>query len=228
MTTPSDPEFAARRTAARARLNAMDGALGGTIGDRNILFNEVYRLAQGDAAAVPWAELAPRELLVEWANTVPHHTGDAIDIGCGLGDNAQFLREIGYQVSAFDISPVAITWAQRRFPEKMIDFRQADLFDLPVEWLGAFDLVHETYTVQAMVGDQRARALRAIAGLVAPGGRLLVITRGRDDDADPDGPPWPISRAELKMLEELGLFIEKFDDLTHRDIRHFRITYCRS
>ena len=227
MSGPGDPDFAARRTAARARLDAMDGALGGAIRDRNILFDEVYRLAEGDAAAVPWAELAPRQLLVEWAGNQPHHTGSAIDIGCGLGDNADYLHKLGYRVSAFDISQVAIDWARQRFAPATIDFRQADLFDLPAQWQGAFDLVHETYTVQAMTGDQRAHALRAIAGLVAPGGQLLVIARGRDDDVAPSGPPWPISRAELDEIGQCGLSLEHFDDIEHKDIRHFRATYRR-
>lgn len=40
-------------------------------------------------------------------------------------------------------------------------------------------------------------ALRAAGAAVAPGGTLLVIATAREDDEGADGPPWPLTRAEI-------------------------------
>ena len=70
------------------------------------------------------------------------------------------------------------------------------LFNPPADWLAAFDLVHECYTLQALPDAARAEALRRIARFVRPGGRLLVIARARDGSGPVAGPPW---RASMRL-----------------------------
>lgn len=38
----------------------------------------------------------------------------AVVIGCGLGDDAEYLASMGYEVTAFDISPTAIAMCHTR------------------------------------------------------------------------------------------------------------------
>ena len=81
--------------------------------------------------------------------------------------------------------------------------------------MAASILVQETYTLQALPVDMHADASRRLAGLIAPGGRLLVICRSRDEDEVPDGPPWPIAYSELAPILECGLeeiSVERLDD----------------
>lgn len=40
--------------------------------------------------------------------------GEALEIACGLGGNSIFLAEMGYEVTAFDISDVAVDFVQER------------------------------------------------------------------------------------------------------------------
>ena len=194
-------------------------------------FEDLYASAGGDASLIPWAGLEPHPALVEWMRRQPRPTPGvrAIDVGCGLGDNAAFLAKCGYETTAIDISPSAIEWAKKRHG-KVADFRVADLFDLPGDLRGAFDLVHETYTIQALPIGMRARVMAAIASLLAPGGRLLVICRSRPDGTEAEGPPWPLCRAELATFGRLGLkrlgfeeFIEERED--GRRIPHFIVVY---
>ncbi len=213
------------------RMQAETKARGGAFTD---WFEELYAKADGDAALVPWGDQEPRQGLVEWMVGRPGAEGaKALDVGCGLGDNAVFLERNGYDVTAIDLSKSAIKWAAKRFADSAVRFRQADLFDLPEDLVGAFDLVHETYTLQALPEEIRPKLFEAIADLVAPGGRLLVITRSRAEGEASDGPPWPLAKSQLDAFLSLGLrqlsltkTIEVKPD--GRQIPHLRIEYQKT
>lgn len=225
-------KFAERRAAARLRVGEL---LARSHADGNDLawFDQLYRAAGDDPAQVPWADLEPHPGLAEWiGRSGMLHEGRAIDIGCGLGDNAEALSDAGYDVTAFDLSDTAIGWAKQRFARTRVKYHTADLFSLPADWKHAFDLVHECYTIQSLRHEFRKRAFDAVASLVAPGGLLLVICRARPDDVEPDGPPWPLSRAELAQFEQFGLIERSFQDFVVRkpdgEVPHFRVLYSRA
>ncbi len=213
------------------RLQAENLAKGGEFTD---WFEELYAKADGNAAMVPWGDQEPRQGLVEWMSTRPQGGGaKALDVGCGLGDNAAFLDANGYDVTAIDLSHSAIEWAEKRFADSAVKFRQADLFDLPDELIGQFDLVHETYTLQALPDTIRPKLFQAIADLIALDGRLLVITRSRDADVVPDGPPWPLAKSELDAFLALGMSERSVTKTVEvkpdgRQIPHLRIEYQKT
>ncbi|ADZ70815.1 class I SAM-dependent methyltransferase [Polymorphum gilvum] len=203
--TANDDDFLGRREAARTRLDGLAGARDGDPAERGAWFQAVYDSAGDDPAAVPWADLAPKDVLVDWLVRHPGEGRRALDIGCGLGDNAEAIAAAGYRTSAFDLAPGAIEWARKRFPDSPVDYRVGDLFALPTDWVGNFGLVHECYTIQALDDPLRSQAFAAIAALLAPGGTLLVITRTRAEGCAADGPPWPLMPSELVRFEALGL-----------------------
>lgn len=203
--------FQKRRDEAREKINAMDEGALHDEAERQAFFNAVYQQAAGDAAFVPWADLKEKDQLKQWLEensgikSSPALT--AMDVACGLGDNAEALARAGYATTAFDLAADAIEWAKKRFPESTVSYHQADLFDLPQDWLGAFDLVHECYTLQALAPGRVERTAAAIASLVKPGGTLLVFTRIRPDGAEADGPPWPLEESATRIFEKLGLVL---------------------
>ena len=211
---PGDAAFEARRLAARARLDAIDDA-GARDPYRRAWFEAVYDTAGADAAQIPWADLAPHPLLASWlaAFGVTANEARALDVGCGLGDNAAALAAAGFRTIGFDLSPRAIGWAQSRFAD--VTFVTADLFNPPPEWHGAFDLVHECYTLQALPDAPRAEAIDQLASFVRAGGRLLVIARARGGPGPVAGPPWPLSRDEvMSVVTQHGLTLETIEELT--------------
>ena len=226
---PGDPDFEQRRLAARARLDAIDDA-GKSDPYRRAWFAAVYESAGSDAAQIPWADLGPHPLLTAWLATAsaPAAGARALDIGCGLGDNAAAIAARGWRTTAFDLSPRAIRWAQSRFPE--VDFLAADLFRPPADWNGAFDLVHECYTLQALPDAPRAEAIAQIASFVSAGGRLVLIARARNTSGPAAGPPWPLARDEVMSVTAHGLAAEAVEELADpADGKpHWRAVFRRS
>ncbi len=222
-------DFAAKRRKARESTGLIH-ADADARGEPLAWFDEVYRRADGDSAKVPWADEETHPGLAEWiARSGTIHEGRALDVGCGLGDNAEALSAAGYDVTAFDLSPIAVNWARKRFPDSPVAYVTASLLDLPGEWLNRFDLVHETYTLQALKPVERAAAFPAVASLVAPGGTLLVISRVRDEDAVIAGPPWPLTCNELMQFENLGMVARACQSFSVLDgkhkVDHFRAVF---
>ena len=84
-------------------------------------------------------------MLVELVDALP--AGTALDLACGTGRNAVYLARSGWQVTAVDASPVAIT--RLRQVEPRVDARLADLErgEFVIE-PAAFDLVCDFYYLQ--------------------------------------------------------------------------------
>ena len=196
-------------------------------------FDALYARAEGARGFIPWSEAAPRFKLIEWLKE-QDATGNglaglrAVDVGCGLGDNARCLKAAGLDVLGFDISSHAVEWAARNFGDLGIRFEVADILHLPTKWHGRFDIVHETYNLQAMPTEYVEPAIHAIASLVAPGGRLLVMTRGRLDHEEVLRPPRPLTLDQLKGFERAGLCqvkLEEFFSEGENPIRHYLAEY---
>jgi SAM-dependent methyltransferase len=195
-------------------------------------FEALYSAAEGDPNIVPWADMHPNPNFVDWLDS-SHIIGTgkkALKIGCGLGDDAEILAERSFDVTAFDISSSAIAWCRKRFPLSSVNYIIQDLFESPLSWNQAFDLVLEVYTLQVLPPELRPSAIEQIAGYVAPGGTLLVICRGREPEDDPGQMPWPVMREELKGFEQQGLREVSFEDFIDDEnppVRRFRVIYER-
>ncbi|MEV4537538.1 class I SAM-dependent methyltransferase [Asanoa sp. NPDC049518] len=184
-------------------------------GDPTGWFERLYTAAASGAASVPWDREAPHSLLAEWAarSGVSGAGRRALVVGAGLGRDAEFVAGLGFDVVAFDISATAIASAKERHPDTSVDYVVADLFDLPREWRGAFDLVVESMTVQSLPDPPRRTAIAQVGPLVAPGGMLLVIAAGRDPETEFDGPPWPLTRDEIDAFAVDGLTIDGVEEI---------------
>lgn len=195
-------------------------------------FDALYARAGGEPDIIPWADMVPNPNLLQWLDAHPLAGAhlSALEIGCGLGDNAEALSRRGFRVTAFDISRTAIAWAVKRFPRSPVSYTVQDLFKPPPSWHGAFDLVVESYTLQVLTPELRPQAIAAISRFVAPEGILLVICRGREDEEDRGKMPWPLTRRELAGFDGNGLERVEFEDYVDSEdppVRRFRAVYRR-
>jgi SAM-dependent methyltransferase len=178
-------------------------------------FEPLYAAAEAGEAVVPWHSGVANPLLVEWtgAGDLDGRERRAVVVGCGLGDDAEHVAGLGFATVAFDIAPTAIRGARRRFPDSSVEYVVADLLDPPEAWRRAFDLVVESITVQALPDPPRAEAIANVAELVAPGGTLLVIAAAREAGEPANGPPWPLTRAEVEAFATGGVEAVRIEDL---------------
>lgn len=129
-----------------------------------------------------WSGRANAALVDVAAGLAP---GRALDLGCGEGGDAIWLAEHGWRATGIDIAPSAIAHAraaadQRGLTPDGIEFVVGDLETLRDD--ARYDLVTACF-LQSPVALARDDILRRGAELVAPGGRLLIVTH-----AVP--PPW--------------------------------------
>jgi 2-polyprenyl-3-methyl-5-hydroxy-6-metoxy-1,4-benzoquinol methylase len=171
-------------------------------------FDVLYQEAKDDFTQIPWAKMKPHPYFQDWLDNLAqiNRNHSALVIGCGLGDDAEALANVGFSnVTAFDISPHAINWCKQRFPQSSVNYVVADLFQIDSSWQHKFDLVYECRNIQALPLSVRSEVISSIANLVAQDGILLVINRLRDTDEEPQGPPWALSLQEFNSFTQFGL-----------------------
>ncbi len=191
----------------RRRLQALSDAAEND-GEPLRWFEDLYKSAQGDSTQIPWAKMDVNPILkdeLERESLVP---GRALMVGCGLGDDAVYLEQLGWDVVAFDLSPSCITWCKERFVSSSVIWEVADVTHPPEEWLNEFDLVVEIHILQAIPVGIREKAVKVLPTFLKPNGRIISIGReftNRTIGETP--PPWPLSRTWLRerfsSLEEV-------------------------
>jgi SAM-dependent methyltransferase len=198
-------------------------------GDATGWFETVYA---ADDVAVPWDRPTANPLLTDWASGLSGAGRTAVVVGCGLGRDAEFVASLGFTTTAFDVAATAVRTARERNPGSAVDYRVADLLDLPAAWSAGFDLVVESHTVQALPRAWRAAATAGVRALTGAGGTLLVIAAVQPEDAPvPVDPPWPLTRPEIDAFGTDGLLVgrvETFPDTSGPSGHRWRATFTRS
>lgn len=185
--------------------------------DPTAIFERMYTAAAEGGPDLPWDRGGPHPLIVERLGSTDGGGRRALVVGAGLGGDAEFAAGLGFAVTAFDVSPTAVQMVHERHPGSSVDYRVADLLDLPAEWVEAFDLVIECLTVQSMPVEFHSPATEAVARMVATGGSLLVVATGRDHDGAIDGPPFPLTRAEVEAFATAGLEAVRIEEIRETD-----------
>jgi SAM-dependent methyltransferase len=118
-----------------------------------------------------WSGQPNGSLETELTNQTP---GRVLDLGCGEGADAIWLATLGWEVTATDISDVAIERARQAADGAgvTVDFRTDDAITHPPSE-SSFDLVIMSYP--ALAREAGLIAMQAIAKSVVRGGELMVI-----------------------------------------------------
>ena len=106
--------------------------------------------------------------------------GRALEFGCGMGANAVWLAEQGWQVTAVDFSSAAIDRAKQLAGERGVDVDFVVADASMYRPAGEFDLVTSFYV--QLASDKRRVMLATASDVLAPGGTLLFVSH---DEASP-------------------------------------------
>jgi SAM-dependent methyltransferase len=191
-------------------------------------FEKLYESGKSDLSLIPWADLKPNPNLIEFINKNNSiiRYGSCLVVGCGLGDDAEYLSTIGFKVDSFDISSTSIEICKGRFPKSNVKYFVDDITCLKTKEL--YDFVFEAYTLQVLPVDLREKAIRLLPSLINNNGQLLLISRARDKNENKGNMPWPLTIEELEILMS-NLNCISFEDYwdTNEDpkVRRFRALY---
>lgn len=95
-----------------------------------------------------------------------------LDVGCAQATLALQLAEMGHRVTALDMRPQFLEYAQSRYTDGDIQFVCANVLEDPIE--GQFDLIFANQIIEHLVYP--ARMLDRLRVLLSAGGRLVVTT----------------------------------------------------
>ncbi|MCT4622107.1 MAG: class I SAM-dependent methyltransferase [Schleiferiaceae bacterium] len=188
--------------------------LGINEGKPNDWFETLYSRSDESGEGVPWANMAPHPLFSSWLKVHPLNGNGkkALVVGCGMGDDAIALENLGFKVTAFDVAESAIELCKKRFPNTTVNFVQGDLLAGIPGWKHQFDFVLEIFTIQALPPKYEAKLIQHVSDFVAPQGELMVITEVQKAKRTYDvGPPWLLNEDYVAKFENKGLSLKSLD-----------------
>src|ERR1700735_159925 len=168
-------------------------------------------------ATPPWDTKAPKENVIAWQEGGWVH-GRVLDIGCGLGDNAVYLAQQGFNVTGLDLSPTALITAERRSKDAGVTVKFAVTDSTKLEgYTDAFDTVVDSGMFHCLADDAKRSYAAAAHRATKPGATLLLSCFS---DANPSDEEWPrpaVSEQTLRdVLGGAGWDIESLEPTTWR------------
>lgn len=146
-----------------------------------------------------------------------------LELGCGSGINAVWLAQQGFDVTAIDITPLAIEKARERAAAAGVNvhFAVDDVLNLAQEY-EPFPFFFDRGCYHAVRRENVQAYLRTLREVTAPGSLGLVLTGNAKEPSAPGQGPPVVSEAEL--YAELGAVFEivrlrefRFDDLEKKE-----------
>ena len=137
-------------------------------------YDDRYRQVHGQN--LQWFDDGPSPIVAEVLKRY-NINGKILEVGCGEGRDGGWLMGRGYDVLATDVSPAAVAYARKRFPEFADRFQVLDCLTETLEEKFAF--LYAVAVVHMLVPDaDRDGFYRFIRDHLASGGMALICTMG--------------------------------------------------
>ena len=121
----------------------------------------------------PWLE--------RWRDVLVGHGKRALELGCGVGYDTEVLLKWGFDVTALDVSQVAVEYSKRRNPDavhQVMDLRNIEVL------AGSFDVVVAGLSLHYFRRKETLVVFRHVHRLLNPDGILAFRVNAFDDVAD--------------------------------------------
>ena len=158
--------------------------------------------------------------------------GSVLVPGSGLGRDVRLLAAQGAEVLGLDIAPEAVRQAEAFSRVGSECYVSGDFLNLSTELEGRFDWVVEHTCLCALEPDLRQLYADAVHAALKPGGRFLAIFFRDVGEYEGDGPPHPISAAQIDSLFGAGFeAVERFVPMQSYPSRPYGseevVLYCK-
>jgi SAM-dependent methyltransferase len=154
----------------------------------------------------PWESGTPSEELVRALSEGIIRPCPVLELGCGTGADAVWMARRKFDVTAVDVSPMAIERARTRaeMADASLRFVLEDVFRFAKQNAETFDLVYDAGFYHFIRRVDLVRFLDLLWRVTKPGSLYLVMA-GSDQETASGGPP---QVSEETMRSELGRLFE--------------------
>jgi len=163
--------------------------------DKESWWSDLYRNNESR-----WELNAPSQALPALVPRLKLQRSRILIAGAGSGNDAAWFAEQGHIVTAVDFSEEAVARARAKYGHLAnLKFLQADVFNLPAEMTGAFDIVFEHTLYCAITPSKRNDLVKVWRRVLSDHGYLMGVFFAFDK---PFGPPFGGSEWEIRARLE--------------------------
>ena len=121
----------------------------------------------------------PAKLLTEWLPRLKLGGGNALDLGCGAGAEAEWLARNGFTVDAVEKNPIMAQAARERCQGLPVNVIEDDFLVFNFE-LGKYSLVTAINSLPFIAKERCRMLLEDVQESIAPGGAAILAVYGPD------------------------------------------------
>ena len=144
------------------------------------------------------------------------HRRRVLDLGCGAGRLAFYLRPLTDKYVGVDFSPHMVQYCQRNFSG--LSFAQGDMRDLTQFDAGSFDTVFAINNLfDAVSHEDRLQVLGEVRRVLAAGGLLVFSAHNRNCTLGTAAPQLEFNLNPLYQLREVAAYLRSV--VNHRRIK---------
>jgi SAM-dependent methyltransferase len=121
----------------------------------------------------------PAKLLTDWTPRLKLGGGNALDLGCGAGAEAEWLARNGFTVDAVEKNPIMAQAARERCQGLSVNVVEGDFLNFSYE-LGKYRLATAINALPFIAKDRCRMLIEDIKESLAPGGAVVLAVYGLD------------------------------------------------
>jgi 2-polyprenyl-3-methyl-5-hydroxy-6-metoxy-1,4-benzoquinol methylase len=114
------------------------------------------------------------DITLEFVKNAAPPPARVLDLAAAQGNFSLTLAELGYQVVWNDLRGDLIEYVQKKYDFGSIDFRPGNVFELPIEEIGRFDIILATEIIEHVAHPDDF--LRKLSSLLKDDGTIVLTT----------------------------------------------------
>ena len=158
---------------------------------------------------IGWDLNGPTPIFEKIANKLK--PGRVIILGSGRGHDAIIFSKLNFEVTAVDFAPSAINYLEKLCKKNNVKVNaiQSDIFSLGKYYDNYFDYIIEQTCFCAIDPRRRKEYERLVFRILKIAGNLIGLWYPLDKAIEDGGPPWGVSRSNLKNIFEKRWIVTK-------------------